>query len=76
MKCKYCGRETSGSYTMCHSCMQDFTTMRNQIWDYHEKKYGKLTPENLKLRQKDSRRLSNVWKKNPEKFQEIIQGEV
>jgi len=72
MECKYCGRETIGGCRLCIKCQQDFTEMRKQIWYYHDKKYGKLTNENLKIRQQETKKLTNLWKKNPEKFYETI----
>lgn len=66
MKCKYCGRETIGNSRVCHKCLMDWLTMRKQIWDYHENKYGKLTAENLKIRQKETRKLDRLWRKDPD----------
>jgi hypothetical protein len=74
MKCKYCGRETVGGYRLCPACHNDFSKMRIEIWNYHDKKYGKLTAENLKIRQQETKKLTNLWKKNPEKLYEIIGG--
>ena len=46
--------------------------MRKLIWDYTEKKYGKLSADNLKICQKETKKLEAIWRKDKDKFQEII----
>ncbi|MEX0595050.1 MAG: hypothetical protein WD512_01015 [Candidatus Paceibacterota bacterium] len=46
--------------------------MRKLIWDYHEKIYGKLSYENLKIRQEETKKLEKIWRKDKDKFQEIM----
>lgn len=72
MSCRRCGGDTYGSQSICSRCLSDWSAMRKLIWDYHEKIYGKLTNENLKIRQKDTKRLEKIWRKDKEKFQEIL----
>ena len=72
MSCRRCGRETYGSQSICSKCLMDWSAMRKEIWDYHERIYGKLTKDNLKMRQKDTRRLEKIWRKDKNKFQEIL----
>lgn len=75
MKCIKCGRETYAGQRICSKCLLDWQTMRKQIWDYHDKKYGKLSTDNLKKRQKETKKLEKIWREDKDKFQEIIKEE-
>ena len=75
MSCRRCGGDTYGSRTICSRCLMGWSAMRKLIWDYHEKIYGKLSNDDLKIRQKDTKRLEKIWRKDKDKFQEIIGGE-
>ena len=68
MKCRTCGNDTAGSMRFCQNCLYNWSKMRKVIWDYHEKKYGKLTGDNLLFRQKDTKRLEKIWRKNTNDF--------
>ena len=46
--------------------------MRNAIWDFHEKKYGKLSPDNLKVRQKETKKLEKLWRKDKAAFEQAL----
>ena len=72
MSCKRCGGDTYGSQTICSRCLSDWSAMRKLIWVYTEKKYGKLSADNLKIRQKETKKLEAIWRKDKDKFQEII----
>ena len=72
MKCKTCGKDTVGNMNFCYGCLNDWSEMRKQIWNHHEKKYGKLSIDNLKIRQKYTKRLEAIWRKDKNKFQEIL----
>jgi len=76
MKCIRCGRDTCGNKTICSRCLQDWSAMRKLIWDYHEKKYGKLSNDNLKIHQKDTKKLERIWRKDKDKFQELIKDKI
>jgi len=41
-------------------------------WDDIKKEYGELSQENLKIRQKETKRLENIWRKDKDKFLEEI----
>ena len=71
MKCIRCGDE-SWDGKICQSCMKNWKEMRKVIWDYHEKKYGKLNPDNLKIRQKETRKLEKLWRKNKVAFEQAL----
>jgi len=72
MKCRTCGKDTIGNMNFCYECLNNWSSMRKQIWNYHEEKYGKLSNNNLKIRQKDTKRLEAIWRKDKNKFQEIL----
>lgn len=74
MKCRTCGRDTVGSMNFCYKCLNDWSTMRKQSWVFIEKKLGKLSSENLKSYQKEMKKLEKVWRKDKNKFQEILKG--
>jgi len=46
--------------------------MRKTALVYLESKYGKLCADNLKIIQIEMKKLDSIWRKNPEKFNEII----
>ena len=66
-KCIRCGK-CEAVKRICYSCLDKWEEMRKAIWDYHETNYGKLTPDNLKVRQKDTKRLERIWKKDKGEF--------
>jgi len=72
MGCKRCGGDTIGNQRICFRCLRDWSAMRKLIWDHTEKKYGKLSADNLKIRQKETKKLEAIWRKDKDKFQEII----
>ena len=72
MACIRCGGDTFGNQKICSKCLMDWSAMRKVIWDYHSKKHGKISKENLAFRQKDTKRLEKIWRKDKNKFQEII----
>lgn len=74
MGCRRCGGELYGNKSVCPKCMDDWQAMRKMIWDYCVKKFGGVTRETLADCQKESRRLSRIWRKDKDKFQEIING--
>ena len=74
MSCRRCGKDTYGSQTICSKCLIDWSAMRKLIWDYHDKIYGKLSNDNLKTRQEETKKLERIWRKDKDKFQEIIKG--
>ena len=74
MSCKICGGDTYAGQRICSKCLLDWSAMRKQIWDYHEKIYGKLSNDNLKIRQKDTKRLEKIWRKDKDKFQKLLKG--
>lgn len=75
MSCRRCGGATYGNQTICSKCLMDWSAMRKQAWDFIEKKLGKLSPENLKSYQKEMKKLEAVWRKDKDKFQEMIKEE-
>ena len=75
MSCIRCGGETYGSQKICSRCLMDWSVMRKAIWDYHDKIVGKISKENLKFRQEDTKGLEKIWRKDKDKFQEIISRE-
>jgi len=74
MKCRTCGQETAGNMNFCYRCLNDWSSMRKQIWDFSEKKYGKLSADNLKVYKEEAKKLEKIWRKDKNKFQEIITG--
>ena len=72
MSCRRCGGDTFGNQSICSRCLSDWSAMRKLVWDYHDKIHGKLSQINLKVRQKDTKRLEGIWRKDKDKFQEII----
>ena len=74
MSCKRCGGDTYGSQNVCSRCLSDWSAMRKQAWDFIGGKLGKLSSENLKSYQKEMKKLEAIWRKDKDKFQEIIKG--
>lgn len=74
MSCRRCGGDTYRTQTICSRCLSDWSAMRKLIWDCHEKIYGKLSPDNLKIRQEETKKLEKIWRKDKDKFQEMIKG--
>jgi len=68
MSCRTCGRETYGGQRFCSNCLNDWSEMRKMIWDYHTSKYGKISPDNLKIRQSETRRLDKLWRRDKDAF--------
>lgn len=67
MKCIRCGDETMNR-KICYRCMNDWTTMRTQVFDILQNKYGKLTQENHPLFIKEMKRLERIWRKDRNEF--------
>jgi len=61
MKCYKCGSPSYGS-RVCVECLKDFTEMSKASFDYLQKKHGELSPDNIKVIQKEKIKL----KKNME----------
>ena len=74
MSCRRCGGDTYGSQSFCSKCLSDWSAMRKQAWDFIEKKLGNLSSENLKSYQKEMKKLEAVWRKDKDKFQELLKG--
>jgi hypothetical protein len=71
MKCIRCGEESTNK-KICYSCLGKWTTMRSEIFDTLQNKYGKFSQENHSLFIKETKRLEKIWKKDKDKFIEEI----
>lgn len=68
-RCRKCGADVFKGRSICSGCLAEFTTMRKIAMEYIEKKHGKLSPQNLAICQKEMKRLTNIWRRDPAKFE-------
>lgn len=66
-KCIRCGSESYRD-RICHICMKKWTTMRKEVWEVLQIKYGKICNDNLQTIQKEARRLDKLWRKDTNKY--------
>ena len=71
-KCRKCGSEAFNR-RICTPCLKDWTNMRGIAFEYVQKIHGKMSPENLKVIQKEMKRLDRLWKKDPDKFYKEVE---
>lgn len=57
---------------ICRSCMNDWKQMRATNYSYCEKTIGKMEGEQFAPFQKEMKRLENIWKRNKEKWMQIV----
>jgi hypothetical protein len=70
--CRRCGTEVFAGRTICSGCLGEFTTMRKIAMDFITSKYGELSQRNLEICQKEMRRLTNIWRRDPAKFESEV----
>jgi hypothetical protein len=75
VKCKSCGRETIGRMSHCYKCLEGYSDMKQECWNFCEAKFGEMTPQNLNQWQVETKRLVAIWRKSPVKFREEIEKE-
>lgn len=68
MKCIRCGNQTTGSYRICHTCLDDWGEMRGAVFNALQEKHGKLSPTNHKFFIKETKRLERIWRKDRGQF--------
>lgn len=70
-KCKTCHEESYGM-NICSSCLDNWSAMRKQAFEFLEKKHGKMNAENHPKIAKEIKKLTSIWRKNKGKFLEAI----
>ena len=68
-KCIRCGDDVFGTGKICSDCLNKYTEMGTRIFDKLQEKHEKLCADNLKLFQKERKRLERIWRKDKIKFE-------
>jgi uncharacterized membrane protein YvbJ len=74
-RCRKCGIDVFRGKNICPGCLAEFTAMRKTAMKHIEKKYGKFSPQNLTISQKEMRRLTDIWRRDPLKFEMEVNQE-
>lgn len=67
-KCIRCHSKMITAGSICPSCLDDWSTMRSEIFNALQSKYGKLSPTNHQLFIKETKRLESIWRKDKNRF--------
>lgn len=73
MKCIRCGNESYGNSRICHSCLNNWLTMRTIAYNALENKLGKFSAQNQVEFKKQMKKLESIWRKDKEKFNSEIE---
>jgi len=73
-KCIRCGGEIlrNDNRKICRECMGNWRKMRETNYAYCEKTIGKMAGEQFAPFQKEMKRLENIWRRNKEKWAQIV----
>lgn len=71
-KCRKCGGIAATGMSVCHTCIDKRNKMREEIFEFLKTKYGEVNYANHSVYVKETKRLSNLWKRDKELFRKEL----